>query len=270
MCLISNLFFRFKKHFIVLLFITLSSYFFCSFSCAAQSVSVGKILQKLDHLQKLKEDVTAKVKIVQQDVDQGKKVMESIYYAKDSSDLFLISLTAPESEKGNGYLKVKKNFWMYRRNTRTFQHISRDESIAGTDANAGDFEAPKYQKHYRGILGPDGTEIIEETILGKIPVYKVEILSHVVEVDYPKKILWVRKDNFLPLKEQSFSLSGTLMKTQYFLKYSQVDGKFIPVKQLVIDEFEKGNKTFWEITDISFKPITDSVFTKAYLENLSK
>ena len=237
---------------------------------AVFAVTVKDILRKMDQLQKLEEDVTAKVNIVQQDVEQGKKVMQSIYFAKDTSDLFLIVLTAPESEKGNGYLKIAKNFWMYRRNTRTFQHVSRDESIAGSDANASDFEAPKYEKHYKAILAPNGSEIIESTMLGKVPVYKVEIISQIVEVDYPKKILWVRKDNFLPLKEQSFSLSGTLMKTQYFLKYSQVDHKYIPVKQLVIDEFEKGNKTLWEITDISFKPIAESVFTKAYLENLSK
>jgi hypothetical protein len=185
-------------------------------------------------------------------------------------NLFLIVMTKPESEKGNGYLKVKDNFWMYRRNTRTFQHINRDESIAGSDANAGDFENPKYQEHYTGIKDDRGKDIIKEEILGKIPVYQVEIRAVVPDVDYPKKILWVRQDNYLPLKEQSYSLSGTLMYTQYFLQYSKVNNKFIPIKQLVVDEFEKGNKTLWEIQNISFHPLEDRVFTKSYLENLSK
>jgi hypothetical protein len=60
------------------------------------------------------------------------------------------------------------------------------------------------------------------------------------------------------------------MNTQYYLKYSEINKKFIPVKQMVIDEFEKGNKTVWEISDISFKPLNPDIFGKAYLENLSK
>ena len=35
-------------------------------------------------------------------------------------------------------------------------------------------------------------------------------------------------------------------------------------------QFEKGNKTLVEISDISTKKIPSNIFTKAYLENLSK
>jgi len=234
------------------------------------AVTVTDILETVDKLQKLDEDITAKVSIVRKDVEQGTKLMEAVYYAKDADDLFLIVMTKPESEKGNGYLKSGKNFWMYRRNTRTFQHISRDESIAGTDANAGDFEAPKYVECYESVKDSNGKEVIKEKMLGKIPVYEIEITATVPDVDYPQKKMWVRCDNYLPLKEQGFSLSGSLMYTQYFLKYTKVDKKFIAKKQLVVDEFEKGNRTLWEIEDISFSPVEDTVFTKAYLENLSK
>ena len=250
--------------------LTLSVVFLLINNFLFAEVDVKTILVKMDSLQKLREDVTAKVKIVHQDKEQGTKVMESIYFAKDIQDLFLIIMTSPESEKGNGYLKIAKNFWMYRRNTRTFQHISRDENISGTNANAGDFEAPKYAEQYEGQKDKTGKEIISQEKLGQILVYKVEILAKVPDVDYPKKILWVRQDNFLPLKEQSFSLSDTLMYSQYYLQYSKIKDKFIPVKQLVVDEFEKGTKTLWEISNISFSPISNDIFTKAYLENLSK
>ena len=36
------------------------------------------------------------------------------------------------------------------------------------------------------------------------------------------------------------------------------------------DEDEKGNKTIVEFSGVSVEPIDDSVFSKAYLENLSK
>lgn len=241
-----------------------------SVSLVSDKLLGEQVLKALDDLQTLQEDVSAIVEIVEQDTDQGTKVMEGQFYGRNLQDLFLMVLTRPESEKGNGYLKAGGNFWMYRRNTRTFQHINRDENIAGSDANAGDFEASKYQEQYRVSRNQEGKEIITEETLGKIPVYRLVLVAKVPDVDYPKKTLWVRQDNYLPLKEQSFALSGTLMYTHYYLGYTVVKGRYVAIKHLVIDEFEKGNKTMWEIKSIRYGHIDDKVFTKAYLESLSK
>ena len=50
----------------------------------------------------------------------------------------------------------------------------------------------------------------------------------------------------------------------------KIDNSFMATKIRVVDEFEKGNKTLVEISDISTKKIPSNIFTKAYLENLSK
>ena len=115
-----------------------------------------------------------------------------------------------------------------------------------------------------------GREAVVPDTLGKIPVYRMELKAKVHDVDYPRKTFWVRRDNFLLLKETSFTQSGTLMQTAYFLKYTPLEGRFVPVEQIFIDEFEKGNKTKLALADISLAPIASEVFTKAYLENLSK
>lgn len=222
------------------------------------------LLKKIETMQDMASDIRAKVELTQTKTDQGIKKTQMLYYRRDSDDSFLIVMTAPESEKGNGYLRVGDNFWMYRRNTRTFQHINRDESIGGSDAKADDFEKRKLTELYN----PVGA--IAEEMLGVIPVYRFEIKSKVNDVDYPKKIYWVRRDNYLPLKEQSYSLSGTLMQMAYYMNYTVVDGRYVPVKQLFIDEFEKGNKTLVEISGISTARLDSALFTKAYLENLSK
>jgi hypothetical protein len=36
-----------------------------------------------------------------------------IYYERDADGAFLIVMTAPEVEKGNGYLRLGDNMWMY-------------------------------------------------------------------------------------------------------------------------------------------------------------
>ncbi|MBF0233425.1 MAG: outer membrane lipoprotein-sorting protein, partial [Desulfamplus sp.] len=110
--------------------------------------SVGSLLSSIENLLQMNSDIRAKVNITQQKVGQGTKNMEMIYYRRDSDDSFLIVFSAPESDKGNGYLRVGDNFWMYRRNTRTFQHINRDENIGGTNARADDFEKRKLTELY--------------------------------------------------------------------------------------------------------------------------
>lgn len=233
---------------------------------------VMEILKKMDQIETLGEDITVKFDLTETKVNQGIRVMEGVYYRRDQDDAYLIVMTGPDAQKGNGYLRVRDSMWMYRRNTRTFQIMSRAQSIEGSDVNAGDLETRKYVDLYEPVLDDQGNELLSEETLGKanIPVYRIEVNAKVKDVSYPKKIYWVRQDNFLKLKEASYSLSGTLMQTAYYPKYTTVEGKYVFAKQLVIDEFDKGNKTLLELSGISLKPIDDSVFTKAYLENLSK
>jgi outer membrane lipoprotein-sorting protein len=243
----------------------------CALAGAASALpSVDKILTEIDENQRMGRDVKARVVMTQKKAEQGTKVLDMMYYRRDSDNSFLITMTAPEAEKGNGYLRVGDNFWMYRKNTRTFQHVNRDESIGGSDASGEDFETRRLTELYKASVDDNGREKVGEEMLGKIPVYKVEVVAKMHDVSYPTKIYWVRKDNFLPLKEQGFAGSGTLMMTTYYLNYTKIGGRYVPVKQLYVDEFEKGNKTIVEISGISLEDVDDQVFTKAYLENLSK
>ena len=233
---------------------------------------VLEIMKKMDDMEDIGVDITAKVKITQQKPDEGVKVLESVYYRRDKDDAFLIVMTAPDNEKGNGYLRVGDNMWMYRRNTRTFQIMSRDERIGGSGVKAGDAEKKKFTDLYEPTLDAQGNEILAEEKLGKaeIPVYRFEVKGKVKDVEYPKVIYWVRQDNFLTMKVESYSLSRTLMETGYFPKYTTVEGKYIPLQMIFVDEFEKGNKSVLDLSGISLAKIDDAIFTKAYLENLSK
>ncbi len=231
---------------------------------------VSTIMDKIDTMMEMNSDITAQIEMVQQKKDQGTKQYKMVFYRRDADDSFMMVFTDPDAEKGNGYLKSGDNMWLYRQNTRTFQHINRDESINGSEMKAGDMEKRKTSELYKAATDEKGNEIIGEEMLGKIPVYKVELIAKVKDVTYPKVVYWVRKDNYLPLKVQNYSLSGTLMQTGYFLKYTTIEGKYISIHNIFIDEFDKGNKTIMKFDGISLKPISKSIFTKAYLENLSK
>lgn len=234
------------------------------------AVGVNQILQEIDKRMSQVSDFSAKVALTQQKVGQGVKNFETLFFRRDLGDEFLMVTTAPQSEKGNGYLRTGNNFWMYRQNTRTFQHINRDESINGTDTKAGDFERKKTTELYKPFVDANGKEDLVEEMLGSKKCYKFTVVAKVRDVTYPKQVYWVEKDTFLQLKVQSYSLSGTLMQTGYFIKYTKIDGKYILLKGMFVDEFEKGNKTVMDISGVSLKKLDSKIFTKAYLENLSK
>ena len=255
---------NFKRFFLILFTIL-------TIPCQVLAVpSILKILQELDKVGRLNNDLSANIRLIQQKAAQGVKQYDLYYYRRDADDSFLMVLTAPDSKKGDGYLRTGDNFWMYLRNTRTFQHVNRDESISGTNMNAGEFEKRKWTEHFEGIKDADGKDMISEEKLGKIPVYKFSIKAKVRDVAYPHLTIWVRQDNFLVLKVDSYSLSKTLMLTNYYLKYTEVSGRYIPLKIMSVDKFELGNKTITEISGISLKPLKKTIFTKAYLENLSR
>lgn len=237
--------------------------------CFAEGL-VTSILNEMDARQDLGIDVTAKVTLTEQRVRQGVRQIDYVYYFRSTDDAYLLVAVSPEREKGNGYLRVENNTWMYRKNTRTFQHMSRSDSIGDTDVSSESLERRKFTELYGPVTDENGNEIYTEEMLGKIPVYKFEAKALVKDVSYPKHIFWVRRDNYLELKRDSYSLSNTLMQTSYTLKYAEIEGRYLAVKGMVVDQFEKGNKTIYEASGLSLKAIDNAVFTKAYLENLSK
>jgi outer membrane lipoprotein-sorting protein len=233
--------------------------------------TVQDVINYIDTNYDVRSDVTAQAKITTRDPDQGTKIIQSVYYRRDKDDSFLIVMADPETERGNGYLRVGDNMWLYRRTTRTFTHIGRDEKIGGSNASAGDFETRKFKDLYKPAVDADGKDLIsEQTIGGKIPVYRVEVTAKVNDVKFPKLVMWVTKDKFLELKRESYALSGTLMETDLFTNYKEIDGRFIPLLQKFTDEVEKGKTSLLEISGITFAKVDDYKFDKSYLESLSK
>jgi len=234
--------------------------------------SVTDIIEYIDTNLQLRSDMTAQARITTKDPEQGNKVIESVYYRRDRDDAFLIVIADPESDRGNGFMRVGDNLWMYRRATRTFTHIGRDEKIGGSNASAGDMETRKFKDLYKASVDAAGKEVISEETLGgaKIPVYKMEVVAKVNDVKYPKLVMWVTRDKYLELKRECYSLSGTLMETDLYTSYKNVDGRYVPLLMKFVDEVQKGRASVMEISGISFSKVDDYKFDKSYLESLSK
>jgi len=235
---------------------------------AGEAPSAAVLLDSIDRQGKLRTDASATVRMTQTKAGQGAREFSMRWFRRDADESFVILMDAPESERGNGYLRSGENFWMYRRNTRTFQHVNRDESIGGTDARGDDFESRRLVELYGESDGKNGRPVLDT--LGKVPSWRFEVKAKVRDVDYPRKVYWVSRDGWQLLKEQAWSSTGTLMQTGYYLKYQDVNGRLVATKMLFVDEFERGNRTMVEVESIRTAKIADATFTKAWLESQSK
>ncbi len=228
------------------------------------------ILKAVERNESMSQDVQAKVSLTQNRSGQGVKVLSMEYFRRDKDKSFVIAMTAPESDRGNGYLRQGDHFWMYRRNTRTFQHINRDESIGGSDAKGSDFESRPLTEMFAPSKDAQGRELLRPDTVGGLPCWRLEVRAIVSDVDYPRKTMWVRRSDLLPAKEQSYSSGGTLMQSAYFAKYQPVAGRMLAMRMVFVDEVEKGNRSLVDLAEVKVGPVDPSVFTKAWLESRSR
>ena len=67
--------------------------------------------------------------------------------------------------------------------------------------SAENLENRKLTELYGPVRDENGGEVYTEEMLGKIPTYKIEIKAKVRDVSYPRQVWWVKRDNFLLLKQ---------------------------------------------------------------------
>ena len=99
----------------------------------------------------------------------------------------------------------------------------------------------------------------------------MELISKVEGLAYHKRVLWIDKNKFIPLKENLYAKSGTLLKTTTFSDIRKIDKKWFPMKMNYKDGLKDGLKdgkgTDFIILDVSFNPkIPEGYFSKNILK----
>jgi len=160
-------------------------------------------------------------------------------------------------------LKLENELWIYSPSTdRTIKiagHMLR-RSVMGSDLSYEDYmEDPKLSNIYEAIL------IGEETLGGRA-CYLLELTAKKDEVAYQKRKMWVDKERYLPLREERYAKSGTLLKTFVINEVFQLENRWYPKKMTFKDVLQKGEGTEFIIDSIEFNvQIPDYVFSKASL-----
>lgn len=208
-------------------------------------------------------DFAAVFTMVSEKPDEENSVLKAQMFRRDAEDKFVIVFLEPDVQRGQGYLQVDDNLWFYDPDSRKFSHSSMRENLQDSEARNGDLNESSLAEDYV-------VESAAEGRLGRYDVYVLELSARHNEVAFPRQKLWVRRDNELVLKAQNFSLSGRLMRSDYFPKYVRVEDRFLPSQMLFVDELKEGERTQVTMANTSLAQLPDSVFSKSYLERVNR
>ena len=210
-------------------------------------------------------DFSVTFTVVSEKPGDERSVIKARMFRRDAEEKFVLVYLEPIARRGQGYLQVGDNLWFYDPESRMFSHSSLRESLADSEARNSDLTQSSLAQDY----------IVDATAEGRLGRYDVRVLdlrARHDEVTFPRVKLWVRQDDNLILKAQNFSLSGRLVRSDYFPKYVRVEDRLLPAQVLLVDELKEGERTQMTMTmvDTSLARLPDSVFTKSYLERVNR
>jgi outer membrane lipoprotein-sorting protein len=252
-----------KKYLVILTLI------YC-FSSNLWAISDQELLANVDSLVSYyNTDFSAEYTIVQDKPGQSRVTTVTGVFRRDSKEQYVMIVMQPPISRGQGYLKEGKTLWFYDPESRRFNTTSSADRFQNTNARNSDFTRSTLAQDYKVVSG-------ENTTLGRFKCRLLTLEAVTTDVTYPKMKVWVSDDSLLR-KTEDYSLSGQLLRTSAVSDYYNIDGRFVP-RQILFVETLKGamingtfanEKTQFTITKPSFNKVADSVFSKAFLENVS-
>ena len=264
-----------KKHIIKsFLFIFLSAVLMEGIWALSDAENQALLQKAEDNTAFYETDFKGKYTVIQNKPGEGQNVTEATMYRRDRTGSWTILVTGPAKEKGKGYLQFDNNIWFYDPADRRFTFTSAKDKFQNTNANNSDFAPQHYARDY-------AIEKAEEVMLGKMSCILFTLKAKVNTVDYPMLKLWVTKDDGLVRKKEDYSLSGQKLRTTAIPSYQLIKAieknYNIPVSMLIQDELKGkkiGGKVQYEQTQITirnvvFEMVSDTVYTKPYIEMMS-
>ena len=229
-----------------------------------------ELVKLVDERQRNSGDYTSLCYVKETERKLEPKVFQAVVYRRDADDKFMILFTKPKEEAGKGYLKIDKNLWMYDPSTGKWERRTERERIGGTNSRRGDFDESRLADEYDVTYEGEGT-------LGNFKTHKMKLVAKPKsDVAYPVISLWVDQLDKNVLKREESSLSGKLMRTTFYPKWtkkfspSKKADVWIPEEMRIFDEIEKGNSTVILIKETDLSALDSNIFTKAWIESKSK
>jgi outer membrane lipoprotein-sorting protein len=170
----------------------------------------------------------------------------------------------PARDQGTKMLKLENQLWIYTpSNDRIIQisgHMLR-QSVMGSDLSYEDLmEDNRLLNHYDAEVA--GTENVNDR-----SCWVLNLKAFDPETAYQGMKIWVDRERNIPLREELFAKSGTLLKRTELSDVKNLNGRWYPMKIVFKDMLKEGDGTELIMGDIQFNvKIPDYIFSKGSLK----
>jgi outer membrane lipoprotein-sorting protein len=184
-------------------------------------------------------------------------------YARGQEDAAIIYLE-PAREKGTKMLKKEDNLWLYMPRAERVQKISGHmlrQGMMGSDMSYEDMlEAADFEQMYEA-------EVVGEEETAGRPCWKLEAKARDSSVSYPRRLIWIDKENMVPLRQELFALSDMMLKVWTMSEIKMVSGRAVATRMEIADQLKQGSKTVFVLEEVSFGVDLESeTFSRRWLE----
>jgi outer membrane lipoprotein-sorting protein len=178
----------------------------------------------------------------------------------------LVRFSAPPDLAGAGFLQVEKrdgddDRYLFLPDLKRSRRISgnlRGNSFMGTDFSFADLD--------RRDLRDSDSRLVREEEVAKWPCYVVDVLPKRDDAQYSHIQMWIRNDNYLPLRMKMFDKAGVLSKTLEALEVKRISGRWFISKSRMQDN-QHDHTTELVLDDIdAVTDVSDDEFTVRALE----
>jgi outer membrane lipoprotein-sorting protein len=170
----------------------------------------------------------------------------------------------PARDQGTKMLKLEDQLWIYSPSTdRIIQiagHMLR-QSVMGSDLSYEDMmQDSKLTNHYNA-------EVTGNEKIGDRMCWILTLTAFDAEMAYQVRKLWVDEERNVPLREELYAKSGSLLKRTEMSEVVNIHGRWFPKKIVFKDVLKEGEGTEFIIGEILFNAvIPDYVFSKGNLK----
>jgi outer membrane lipoprotein-sorting protein len=177
-------------------------------------------------------------------------------YFKKPSDVSRMTFMVHKTSEGNDARKI------YVPAVDLIKPISADDknsSFVGSDFSYEDVSGRHWSEDDHTLTG-------ESELDGK-PVYVIESTPKEEYDGFARKLSYIDKGNFLPLKEEYFDDKGEMIRVFTAQKIEEIEG-FVTMTVRKMDDLKKGSHTIVTFSSIKYDVgIGDDIFTDRYLKN---
>jgi len=171
---------------------------------------------------------------------------------------------SPATDKGTKMLKLDGQLWIYSPSTDRIIEISGNmlrQSVMGSDLSYEDMMDD------RKMTDLYTEKLIKTDTLNGTKVWLIELTAKVTDIAYYSQKMWVDTAKCVPLKQELYAKSGTLLKKIEYKNVKYVQGRWFPYTYVYKDMLKDSKGTEFKITSILFnQTIPAATFAKAALK----